>query len=330
MRITSALHLVLLVALLAPAVVVSAQDTTDVQEEPVALRSPVISADGRWMAAEERSGRGDGDVRVWSTEGDTIFTIECGMTPRISRDSRWVSALQKPPLEDSGTVTPTNKRAGQTLILLDTQNGSQRTFEFVLSHDWTYSYDGTYTSMHLVYLQSPETKADKEGPSKDEAAMPAKKSAAKEPKAGTLHLVHLKGDGNDWAVQNVTEYATHQRSRHVAYVVHDCQVANHGHEETGRDSLHIVGYSARNSGINAIYDGEKIEALCWAPDRLTLGFLDSTETTGNDGKRRVNSALYTWTWGQSSDTAQPLPRRWRQRFTRVDTPHRVAEELTGK
>ena len=286
-----------------------AQPLRDVSEFR-ALHNPVISADGAWMAAEERPDRGDGNVRVWSTERDLTFSIERGQNPRISRDSRWVSALQKPPLEDSGTVTPTNQRAGQTLVLLDTQDGSRRTFDFVLSHDWTYSHDGTYTSMHLVYLQSPETKADEEGPSKDEATKPAKKPAAKERKVGTLHLVHLKGDGNDRVWQNVTEYATYQRSRHVAFVVHDCQVVWHAHEETGRDSLHIVGFSARNSGINGIYDGEKIEGLCWARDRLTLGFLDSTETTGKNGKRRVNSALYTWQLGQSPE----------EKFTRVDTP----------
>jgi len=120
--------------------------------------------------------------------------------------------------------------------------------------------------------------------------------------------------------QNVTEYATYQRSRHVAFVVHDCQVVWHAHEETGRDTLHIAGFSARNWGMNAIYDGEKIEGLCWARDPIRVVFIDSTETTGKDGKRRVNSALYTWQWGPSLDTEQPLSVRWRLGFTRVDTP----------
>ena len=342
MRSTSALHWTFLVAMFASPGCASAQDTIGDQASddptlspaittaPLAvaqeraqtlrddsefrvLHNPVISADGAWMATEEHSDRGAGNVRVWSTEGDKAFNIERGQNPRISRDSRWVSALQKPPHEDSRTASPKNKRAGQTLVLLDTQDGSQRTFDFVLSHDLTYSYDGTYTSMHLVYLQSPETKADEEGPSKDEATKPA----AKERKVGTLHLVHLTGEGDDWAFQNVREFATHQTTRHVAYVVHDCQVVSHGHEETGHDSLHIVGFSAWNSGINAIYDGEKIEGLCWARDRLTLGFIDSTTTTGNDGKRRVNSALYTWHWEQR-EPQQKLD--WGRGFTRVDTP----------
>ena len=89
------------------------------------------------MAAEEHPDRGDGIVRVWSTERDLTFSIERGENPRISRDSRWVSALQKPLIEDSKTAKQTNKRAGQTLVLLDLQDGSRRTFDFVLSYDMT-------------------------------------------------------------------------------------------------------------------------------------------------------------------------------------------------
>ena len=33
------------------------------------------SADGAWMAAEERPDRGDGNVRVWSTEDDSLNPI---------------------------------------------------------------------------------------------------------------------------------------------------------------------------------------------------------------------------------------------------------------
>ena len=266
-----------------------------------ALHNPVISDEGAWMAAEERSDRGDGNVRVWSTERDVTFTIERGQNPRISRDSRWVSALQKPPLEDSRTARPKNTRAGQTLVLLDTRDGSRKTFDFVLSHDWAYSHDMTYFASHLLYLQSPETKADEEGPSKDEATKPAKKPAAKQRKVGTLHVVHLESDNVVITMENVTEYATHPTTCRVAFVVHD--------EETGRDSLRIAGFSRQFWGTNGVYDGEKIEGLCWARDRRAIGFLDSTETTGKDGKRRVNSALYTWQHGGYPGT-----------FTRVDTP----------
>ena len=154
----------------------------------------------------------------------------------------------------------------------------------------------------LFYLQSPETKADEEGHSRDEATKPATKPAARERTVGTLHLVHLESDYQLFTMESVARYAAHQTMNYVAYVLHD--------EETGRDTLHIVGFSPRNLGMNAIYDGEKIEGLCWARDRRMLGFLDSTETRGKDGKRRVNSALYTWQIGKG-----PF-----EKFTRVDTP----------
>ncbi len=268
-----------------------------------ALHNLVISADGAWMAAEERSDRGDGNVRVWPTKRDVSYTIERGQNPRISGDSRWVSALQKPSLEDARIARPTNKRAGQTLVLLDLQDGSRRTFDFVLS------YDMTVSSTYLLYLQSPETRADEEGPSKSEATKPA----TKERKGATLHQIPLNPDrlarigvqhaDSRHTAENVTQFVTHPTNDHFAYVFHD--------EESGGETLRIVKW-----GIRAWYHGDKIEGLCWAggagggDESITLGFLDSTETTGEDGKRRANSALYTWRPAQSLSG----------KFTRVDSP----------
>ncbi len=155
------------------------------------------------------------------------------------------------------------------------------------------------------YLQSPETKVDEEGHSIDEATKPA----TKERTVGTLHMVHLESDRVVAAIENVAQHATHQNAPHqttdhFAYVSHD--------EETGRDTLNVKALGRTGSwGYRASYNGEKIEGLCWAHDPITVGFLDSTETTGKDGKRRVNSALYTW--HVPAHTGQG-------KFTRVDTP----------
>ncbi len=278
--------------IVASSIVASAQRPTT-EQEPVAsgdtleypaLHNLGISADGAWIAAEERPDRSDGNVLVWSTEGDVTFTIERGLNPRISSDSRWVSALQKPPMEDSRTAKPKNQRLGQTLVLLDLQDGSRRTFDFVLS------YDLTYSCSHLAYLQSTEPTAN-------------------ERQLGTLHMVQLDDAAAEpLALQNVVQHASQgrdQHSDHFAYVVHD--------EETGRDTLYIATFNRPGSwGIRGTYSGEKIEGLCWARDPITLGFLDTTETTGKDGKRRVNSALYKW---------QPAPTDV-ERFTRVDVPQK--------
>lgn len=250
-----------------------------------ALYNPVISADGAWMAAEERANSGMVNVRVWSTKSDVTFTIERGHNPRISRDSRWVSALQTPPRVNLRTAR--RQRAGQTLVLVNLQDGSRRTFDFVLS------YEVTYFSSHVVYLQSPETKTDQEMPSNDTA------KAAPGHQTGTLRVVELVGD-RVFTWRNVTQYAAHQKINfgageewnegyaYVALVIHN--------EETGRDRLEVafVGHAKRGRGSGGIYEGEKIEGLCWARDSVTLGFLDSAKPQGNDGKPVVSSALYVW------------------------------------
>lgn len=342
MQDTSARYWTFLVALLGAPVVVSAQSTAgdpereespssapittapqDAVEKPAqALRDDselrslhhlVISTDGAWMAAEERSGGGDGIVRVWSTDRERTFSIERGQNPRISRDSRWVSALQRPALQDSGMATSANRRAGQTLVLLDLQDGSRKTFDFVLS------YDMTYASTYLLYVQSPAPKADEEGPAKDKVTKQPTTPAATQRPMGTLHQVPLDPVGfarehprfqhpaEVYTYENVVEFATHPTSHHFAYVWRD--------EEKGRDTLHICKW-----GIRAWYSGDRIEGLCWgrdprhgaaddAPtDHITLGFLVSSERAGKDGQRRVSSALHMWKPGQSAD----------ENFTRVD------------
>ena len=110
-----------------------------------------------------------------------------------------------------------------------------------------------------------------------------------------------------FTIANVAQHATHETSNNIAYVLHD--------KGTGRDQLRIAGLGTSDTvpgwGVRGMRDGEKIEGLRWARDVRTLGFLDSTETTGKDGKPRVNSALYTW-----HVTGPSVPGK----FTRVDTP----------
>ena len=196
------------------------------------LQNLTISTDGAWLATEEHPEEGDEVVRVWSTKHNTTFSIERGQNPQISRDSRWVSALQKPLIEDSTIAEPKSLRAGQTLVLLDLQNGSRTTFDFVLS------YDMTFSSTYLLYLQSLEPKAQ-EG---------ASKPATNKRKVGTLHqiplnrarLVRIGHQQPDWkgTKENVAQFVTHPRNDHFAYVFHN--------EETDGYTVHIVKWCIRS------------------------------------------------------------------------------------
>jgi len=267
-----------------------------------ALYKPIISPDGTWVAAEERSDQGDVNVRVWSTNSDAMFNINRGQNPRISRDSRWVSVLQKSPLAKSKTTSPKYSRGGQTLVLLDLYDGSQRTFDHVLS------YDVTFTSSYLLYYQSAEMKAGE----RDEGTRPAGKLPKEKRKLGTLHAVHLDGD-RVFTIRNVAHYLTHltygnhQTNDHFGYVLHD--------RDTGRDTLYMAllnpGRDKKgNYGIRGTFAGNKIEGLHWANDNATVVFLDQTVNASKDGKPPVSSALYTW---------HDVPGRAGQRvFARVD------------
>ncbi len=267
------------------------QEAADIQE-PVTLRNPVISADGAWIAAEERLDWGDGSVRLWSTEDDATFTIERGLSPRISNDSRWVSALQKTPLEESRTATPKNQRAGQTLVLLNSKDGSRMTFDYVLSNSFTVS------SGYLVYLSSSETKAAEEKPANDTTTKRTDMTTTEESNLGTLHFVYLNSDSpvTIASLEKVTHYVTHPTYAqhriidHLAYVFYD--------EETGRDRLRVVQLSDGNKkrgnwGVRGEYAGHKINNLRWANDATFLAFMDNPETSSDD-ERSANNMVFTW------------------------------------
>ena len=283
---TSALKL--LITLIACPSVTSAQNA-EVDQEFHTLHNLVISADGDWIAAENSSDKGMGNVRVCSTKNDKAFTIERGHSPIISRDSCWVSAFLNPKLEQLQGGVSKNRNAGQTLVLLNTQDGSRRTFDSVLS------YQLTHFSSHLVFLQSPSAENDKAEPSKDKAAKPV----AKVLNLGTLHVVELVSQ-RVFTWQNVTQYAAHQATSHgigetwkkgyayVAFVTHN--------EKAGRDRLEIalVGHSKRGWGTGGTYQGQQIDDLRWASDSITLGFFDHSRPIEKNGQMHKKSMLFTW------------------------------------
>ena len=308
-------RLIFLIALLAtPSISLAQRSATD--QQPVTsnnisklrtLQKPVMAADGAWIAAASSGSI----VRVWSTKSDMSYTIERATTPRFSRDSRWIGVFQTP-LPEGSTSKP-NSRQGTTLVLVNLKDGSRRTFDYVLSYDFTYS------STYLIYLQAPETKADNNPRAKDTRT----KSALNGRKVGTLHQIPLNEPrlakllrpykpGASTKKENVVEFATHPTSDHFAYVFHD--------KQRGADTLHICKW-----GVRAWYHGEIIEGLCWgrdaskeAPDdfpsdHITLGFLVNQDKSGKRSLK--NSALYTW-----RPDSESSPPRSTEKFTRIHPP----------
>ena len=253
------------------------------------LQNPIISSDGAWIAVEEVSNSGEGNIRVWSLRDDKHFTIEHAHSPRFSEDSKWVSAFEKPRSVKTDVPNPALSNEGQTLVLVNTRDGSRRTFDSVLS------YEVTHFSSHLAYLQAP--KRDNDGLDvTDDTDFTAQKRAL-----GTLNVVELKGNNDrTFTWQNVTESACHQATgeeargtwkegyAYVAFVSRD--------EENENDRLEVafLGHDKRAWGTGGIYKGKQIGGLCWATDSIVLGFFDRSEKSAKNKKSQTNNVVYSW------------------------------------
>lgn len=108
------------------------------------IKTPVISANGEWVAFGVWPEIGDGEVRIQSAEGGEPFILERGQRPQISRNGEWAGALVKPPYleaENAGKNAPK-----QRLTLMQTAGGDTTGFANVRS--FSFSNDSRWALVH--------------------------------------------------------------------------------------------------------------------------------------------------------------------------------------
>lgn len=113
------------------------------------IQRPVLSDDGNWVAFGVWPERGDGEVRIKQTDGNTVHTIERGERPQISSNENYAAAIVKPPfleLENAGRNGPKN-----SLAILNLQTGDRQDVENVRGFE--FSNDGNWL---LVTLEQTE------------------------------------------------------------------------------------------------------------------------------------------------------------------------------
>ncbi|CAN5377479.1 hypothetical protein BH23BAC3_BH23BAC3_07570 [soil metagenome] len=137
------------------------------------IDNPVISADGDWIAFAVWPERGDGEVRIRQTEGNTEFVIERGERPQISSNSKWVATIVKPPFLELENAD-NNNGPKNSLVVLNIETGERqyieevRNFEFSNNGEWLvvtlerpddFESDNPNVGYHrqLINLQSEET-----------------------------------------------------------------------------------------------------------------------------------------------------------------------------
>jgi dipeptidyl aminopeptidase/acylaminoacyl peptidase len=108
------------------------------------IKTPVISADGEWVAYGVWPEIGDGEVRIKSVNGSLEYVIERGQNPQLSKNGTWAGAIVHPPYVEAENAGDEKPETG--LVLLNTENGDTLSFERVQSFE--FSNDGQWATIY--------------------------------------------------------------------------------------------------------------------------------------------------------------------------------------
>ena len=123
------------------------------------IKTPVISANGEWVAFGVWPEIGDGKVSVKSVNGSRDFSIERGEQPQLSNNGRWAGALIIPKYIETQNADRDAPKQG--LSLLNTSSGEVNDLERVQS--FSFSNDGNWALLRH-YQEEEVTDAKSENP----------------------------------------------------------------------------------------------------------------------------------------------------------------------
>jgi len=221
-HLSGVLSLLLLFAWLSPGQAGGQESGTLTFQDLMQLRQiqqPSISPDGRWAALTAVPDRGDGEVLVYSTDGDTRYSVPLGAGPVISADGLWVGMRLEPSLEARETAKGGDApRPG--LALLDTRTGEVMEWEGI--RRFGFSADGGWLARQL---HAPEEDVD----APEEVAVPEEVGAPEEapegelPRTrddpGTALILRELSSGAELEISDVARFVFDEAGDWLAYVV---------------------------------------------------------------------------------------------------------------
>lgn len=242
------------------------------------IKSPVISEDGLWVAYCAQPDRGDGEVKVHNIKNGTVFTVERGEKPVISKNSRWVVMAVKPKAVE--LEKKAKKEPKQGMALLETLIGKVIIIEKV--EKFSFSDDSRW----LAYLHfKVEEKPKKEEKSKTEKkANPSQEKEKK--KIGSILVLRHLDSGKETSIPYVLTFAFDSSSKYLAYIVSDPEGKENG--------LYYVDLREEGMLQKAIAKKEKgrFAGLAWTKKGSNLAFLSRTE----DEKDEKSTSFSLWIW----------------------------------
>ncbi len=275
--------LVLLPCLLAPAL----STAGDRALEPADLyrmrtiHDPVISRGGRWVAAELRPGRGDGEVVLRAVDGSAEHRVERGARPVFSADGRWIAtAVEAPFAERDAPAAPGSKpekpKPGAALVA--TADGAAVGWERV--ERFAFSADGLWLGLHLSPADEQPAAGEESAPEPTDADA----ESDDEPglRRGSTLILRELASGRETEVARVTGFTF---AEHGPWVAWSTVASDDGPGTIAvRDLSTADGRTTELAGAPGLRTG----TMVWAKERDVLAFSGAT-VAGDDapGPARV-------------------------------------------
>lgn len=259
-----------------------------------AIRNPVVSDDGGWLAYAADPDRGDGEVVVRETAGEAVFRHVRGGAPAFSKDSKWLSAILEPAFAESERAKDPKDRPQAGLLLLNLSTGEWLTFERVKAH--ALSKDSQWLAIQFV-PQDEAKKSEGEGTSKK---TDKEKSDEKRAQPGSSLVLRSLVTGSEHRIERVASFAFSPDSAFLVYGAQYSSEEEHQNAVLARDLASSEPVDRELAAVGAC----KVSDLVWNKDGGSLAFAFA-EVEGKTAR------LFTWDGSNApADEVRALPEGW--------------------
>src|SRR5215471_2434208 len=176
------------------------------------IAPPVLSHDGKWLAAPIRRTNGTSELRIHPVSGGAAKIAASASEPAFSADSRWCAYAIGYYEAEEDKLKKARKPLQNKLGIMDLSTGPTATIDDVTS--FAFSDQGSY----LAFRRYPPTRTPADGAGRGAAGGDAASAPQADPSGAPLTVRDLK-TGADTTLGNVTTYAWQDKGTHLALAV---------------------------------------------------------------------------------------------------------------
>jgi dipeptidyl aminopeptidase/acylaminoacyl peptidase len=252
------------------------------------LAQPVLSPDGKWLAAPVRRNNGTSELRVHPVAGGAPKIAASGSEPAFSPDSRWVAYAIGYSEAEEDKMKKARKPVQNKLGIMDLATGATTSIDDVIS--FSFSDQGSW----IAFRRYPPAR-NNEAAGGGRGAVPASDAAPADPVGAPLTVRDLK-TGADTTFGNVTGYAWQDKGSHLAMII----------GVDGREGNAIQLFDPATGALRVLDSGNAVfSSLAWRKDSSDLAALRSVKNKDYEGESRTVLAWKNLGTKAAGDVAAP-------------------------